>query len=176
MTKPRTTVLTEEAFDLQLLIARATETEAGKLEFRFITTYLESFVDLDAKPEPVAVLICTEEYASDLVFREIDKMCNNIISNYPQVKKVTVYGRDALIREFDRPGATFPKSTVIGPHEHHDNDLELYMSMVETDTVFEVRDAIFKRDLKFQSTLPGNSDLEAGEIRIVIEAESSQSE
>jgi hypothetical protein len=157
---------------VQLQISRTAKPKAKKLlEYRLITTYLESFVDLDAKPEPTAVIICSQEYASAVVFREMDKMNDNIISNYPQVKNVTVYGRDAFIREFDKPGATFPKSTVIGKYEPHDNDLATTISRVESDTLFDVIDAIFERDRIRHGRAIGNSDLEAGEVRIVIEAD-----
>ena len=98
----------------------------------------------------------------------MDKMNDNIVSKYPQVKNVTVYGRDAFIREFDKPGATFPKSTVIGKYEPHVNDLE---PGVERDTFFDVRDAILKRDRIRRGGAFGDSDLEAGEIRIVIEVD-----
>lgn len=164
--------MTEAAHDLQLQVARTTKPKAKKLlESRLITTYLESFVDLDAKPVPTGVIICTQEYASSFVFKEMDKMNDNIVSKYPQVKNVTVYGRDAFIREFDKPGATFPKSTVIGKYEPHDNDLETNMSRVERDTFFDVRTTILERDRIRHGGAFGDSDLEAGEIRIVIEVD-----
>jgi hypothetical protein len=118
------------------------------------------------------VIFCTQEYVSSIVFRELDKMNDNIRSNYPQVKNVTVYGLNALIKVFGKRGTTFPKSTIIGKYEPQDNELPTNMSRVESDTLFDIIDSIFERNRVRHNRAVGNSDLEAGEVRIVIEAES----
>ena len=100
----------------------------------------------------------------------MDEMRDNIFSKYPQVKKVDVYGR--IIKEVESGNMkSFPKSTVIGKHEPHDEGIGGNATRPEIDTLLNVRDTIFQRE-----KIPGynrgpDSQLEAGEIRIVIETD-----
>lgn len=144
-------------------------------------TYLESFVDLDAEPEPTGIILCNQDYGSRLVYQEIENMSQNIITKYPQVEaeNVTVYGYTKFLEEFENTGKPFPKSTVIGKRGNEKEWMDPYLSQTvlsesQRELFFDLRDSVLERwghNLTVESDSDIDANLEAGEIRIIIEAD-----
>jgi hypothetical protein len=173
--KKRIITITEAAEEQQLKIAKATKPKVKQmLQSHLVTTYLESYIDLEARPEPIAIILCTEEYASPKVFREMDVMNESIRKAFPEVKNVTVYGRDAFIQEWEGTGKPFPKSTVIERRDLTDNrvDLRTNLSNAERDNASDLIESEVQRNKIPYGISDGDLNLEAGEIRIIIELDS----
>ena len=121
--KKRKVIATFEAADIQKQLNTVKYKRARKLlESRLSNTYLESFIDLDTVK--AMIWIPYQSYVSDRVMEEIHGMVLSIMEKYPQIHKVDVYGRDAIIDaikagEFKE----FPKSSIIRPKLEEQIDL-----------------------------------------------------
>jgi hypothetical protein len=177
--KKRTTIVTPAAQEIQKQLQITKHEGARKLlESRLVNTYLESFVDLDAEPEPTGTILCNTDYGSGLVFQEIEDMGHNIISKYPQVnaENITIYGYTEFLKEFENTGKPFPKSTDIGKRGIEKEWMDPYFQQTilpesQREAFFDLRDSVLEK-WKHNPTVESDSDddrLEAGEIRIVIE-------
>src|SRR5215217_2525315 len=110
--KRRNIISTYEAADIQKQLNRTKHEKARKLlESHLKSTYLESYVDLDKNK---AILICNRDYASDKVKENINEMCKEILTKYPQIDIVDVYGYTEFINA-GKNGMEFPKSSIIRP-------------------------------------------------------------
>lgn len=173
---------TFEATDIQKQLNSVKHERARKmLEARLHSTYLESFVNLE-KPEAV-IWIPYTSYVSDKVMEVVESMVLSIMNNYPQIKKVDIYGRDAIIEAIEKGEIKqFPKSSTIQPKiEEEDSILPSIVvnnvDYIHTDKETKEQTNLLM-DLKDQALLgmgkePGieneQGDLEAGEIRIINE-------
>jgi|SRR5215207_2612626 len=180
--KKRWVIATLEAHELQKQINK-TKHERGRklLESRITKTYLESWVDLDNKE---AILVCAKDYVSDKVKGEIDDMCKSILTSYSQIKKVDVYGYSAVIETVENGEMKFPpKSSIIQPEivSANDNIPSIIINGIDeihcdketredTQTFFDLRDSTLQQ-MGREPTLETGGDIEAGEIRIIVEAE-----
>ena len=181
--KKRTIIATFEAADIQKKLSIVKHKRARELlESRLRSTYIESFIDLDVLK--AVIWIPYQSYVSDRVMEEIHGMVLSIIEKYPQIQKVDVYGRDAII-EAIKTGEfkEIPKTSIVQP-ELEEQNKDVIPSIMVNDTNLIHCDEETKEqvesflDLKDNTLLkmkkePGPSsergDLEAGEIRIIIE-------
>ena len=181
--KKRIVVATFEAADIQKQLNTVNHKRARELlESRLSSTYLESFIDLDALK--AVIWIPFQSYVSDRVMEEIHGMVLSVMEKYPQIQKVDVYGRDAII-EAIKTGEfkEIPKTSIVQP-ELEEQNKDVIPSIMVNDTNLIHCDEETKEqvesflDLKDNTLLkmkkePGPSsergDLEAGEIRIIIE-------
>ena len=181
--KKRTIIATFEAADIQKKLSIVKHKRARELlESRLRSTYIESFIDLDVLK--AVIWIPYQSYVSDRVMEEIHGMVLSIIEKYPQIQKVDVYGRDAII-EAIKTGEfkEIPKTSIVQP-ELEEQNKDVIPSIMVNDTNLIHCDEETKEqvesflDLKDNTLLkmkkePGPSSergvLEAGEIRIIIE-------
>lgn len=181
--KKRTIIATFEAADIQKKLSIVKHKRARELlESRLRSTYIESFIDLDGLK--AVIWIPYQSYVSDRVMEEIHGMVLSIMEKYPQIQKVDVYGRDAII-EAIKTGEfkEIPKTSIVQP-ELEEQNKDVIPSIMVNDTNLIHCDEETKEqvesflDLKDNTLLkmkkePGPSsergDLEAGEIRIIIE-------
>jgi hypothetical protein len=172
--KNRQTIVSFGAQEVQKQINSVkNEHTKKKLQSRLFTTYLESYVDLDAEPKPQVVILCNRDRSSARTRAVMNHMINAIYEEYSQIDNVEVYGYTAFLEEYDNKDnpKPFPKSTVISDHME-----QIGVDPIETDphtrdeleTFFDLRDSVFQK-WNINPTLESHGNLEAGEIRVIIE-------
>ena len=131
--KKRTIIATFEAADIQKKLSIVKHKRARELlESRLRSTYIESFIDLDVLK--AVIWIPYQSYVSDRVMEEIHGMVLSIIEKYPQIQKVDVYGRDAII-EAIKTGEfkEIPKTSIVQP-ELEEQNKDVIPSIMVNDT------------------------------------------
>jgi hypothetical protein len=140
---------------------------------------VESFIDLDALK--VVIWVPYQSYVSEAVMEEINDMVLSIKREYPKIERVDAYGRDAIIEAFETGEfKQIPKSSIIQPELEGDKDAvqqimidgtDLIHHDKETKSKVEVFMDLYDNVLQKMNKAPAieHGDIEAGEIRIIIE-------
>lgn len=181
--KKRNVIATFEVLDIQKQLNAVKHKRARKLlESRLRSTYIESFIDLNTSE--AVIWIPYQSYVSDRVMEEIHSMVVSIMEKYPRIQKVDIYGRDAIIEAIKASVfKKIPRSSIIRPELEEQNKDVIPSIMVnntnlihcdketreQTEAFLDLRDNSLLKMKKEPGLSSERGDLEAGEIRIIIE-------
>ena len=181
--KPRKVMMTFDAMEIHKQLANVKHKRGQQLlRSKLVSTYIESFVDLEKKRSFIMTL---NDVSTKKIWEAIDEMVKHIITTYG-IKEVKVYGEKEFTEEYKSGRLEWYLSSIIRPEiEGTQNDIpsvvyDLGNGFVTQDPLELDKESKEKADLFFDvqdstvrsfglSPVMGRGPDEAGEIRIIIQ-------